>query len=231
LRGSGSQGPCQAAAACALQRAHPAPTLVCTTSPPRPQVRDFVRGTDAAYRLGCSFLGHPDFNLGLRGYLEDTGVLAIVLGTRRWGARARTGGRQDLGPPPLGCRRGGAGGRGAAVGLGLPLASGAWRSATSSRRLRRLTPRPPASSHLLPHACRPSLPPPRGDPNAEGQEYFCPSSEGWPPFMRVNPILDWTYHDVWTFLRAAKVRAARPRAGCPRPPSRTEPPSPPQACS
>lgn len=33
----------------------------------------------------------------------------------------------------------------------------------------------------------------RGDPNAEGQEYFCPSSAGWPPFMRINPILDWNY--------------------------------------
>jgi hypothetical protein len=44
-----------------------------------------------------------------------------------------------------------------------------------------------------------------GDPNAEGQEYFCPSSAGWPPFMRINPILDWTYHDVWTFLRATGV--------------------------
>jgi hypothetical protein len=44
-----------------------------------------VRGTDSAYRLGCSFLDHPDFNLGLRGYLETSGVLAIVLGTRRWG--------------------------------------------------------------------------------------------------------------------------------------------------
>lgn len=51
----------------------------------------------------------------------------------------------------------------------------------------------------------PAAPPRRGDPNADGQEFFCPSSVGWPPFMRVNPVLDWTYTDVWAFLRATRA--------------------------
>lgn len=55
------------------------------------------------------------------------------------------------------------------------------------------------------HALRPR----RGDPNADGQEYFCPSSAGWPPFMRINPILDWSYADVWGFLRACDVPYCR----------------------
>jgi hypothetical protein len=58
--------------------AHPCWLLLCSF-----QVREFVRHTDATYSLGCSFLTHPDFNAGLKGYLDGTGVLAIVLGTRR----------------------------------------------------------------------------------------------------------------------------------------------------
>eukprot|EP00752_Nemacystus_decipiens_P013632 g12085.t2 len=41
----------------------------------------------------------------------------------------------------------------------------------------------------------------KGDPNCGVQTSFTPSSDWMPAFMRVNPILDWDYGQVWTFLR------------------------------
>lgn len=41
----------------------------------------------------------------------------------------------------------------------------------------------------------------RGDPNCGVQAAFEPSSDWMPPFMRVNPIVEWTYGHVWHFLR------------------------------
>jgi FAD synthetase len=44
-----------------------------------------------------------------------------------------------------------------------------------------------------------------GDPNAATQGRFAPSSSYMSPFMRVNPIIDWTYGHVWHLLRTFKI--------------------------
>jgi FAD synthetase len=44
------------------------------------------------------------------------------------------------------------------------------------------------------------------DPRGATQQIFTPSTEGWPDFMLVNPILNWSYTAVWKFLRHYKLR-------------------------
>jgi len=41
----------------------------------------------------------------------------------------------------------------------------------------------------------------RTDPWSQNLSAICPSSQGWPIFTRVFPILDWSYSDVWGFLK------------------------------
>lgn len=32
-----------------------------------------------------------------------------------------------------------------------------------------------------------------------------PTDPDWPPFVRVHPVINWGYADVWTFLRRLKI--------------------------
>ena len=42
----------------------------------------------------------------------------------------------------------------------------------------------------------------RTDPWSTDLQPFTESSDGWPDFMRVFPILDWDYCNIWRFLRS-----------------------------
>lgn len=41
----------------------------------------------------------------------------------------------------------------------------------------------------------------RTDPHGGNLQSFTPTDGGWPKFMRILPVLEWKYQEVWTFLR------------------------------
>lgn len=40
----------------------------------------------------------------------------------------------------------------------------------------------------------------KSDPRAQHEKHFTAATEGWPPFVRVAPIMNWTYGNVWKYL-------------------------------
>ena len=36
-----------------------------------------------------------------------------------------------------------------------------------------------------------------------------PTSAGWPQVMRINPLLEWSYADIWLFTRLERVPVCR----------------------
>ncbi|KAK7683731.1 hypothetical protein QCA50_013107 [Cerrena zonata] len=45
----------------------------------------------------------------------------------------------------------------------------------------------------------------RTDPHGSKLTFRNPTDSGWPAFERINPIINWGYGDVWTFLRKLNV--------------------------
>ncbi|XP_017002575.2 FAD synthase [Drosophila takahashii] len=41
----------------------------------------------------------------------------------------------------------------------------------------------------------------RSDPGGLNLGEMLPSDNGWPPMMRIFPLLDWSYHDIWRYIR------------------------------
>ncbi|CAI6275080.1 unnamed protein product [Periconia digitata] len=45
----------------------------------------------------------------------------------------------------------------------------------------------------------------RTDPHGEHLKHFDPTDHGWPEFMRIHPVIDWHYVDIWTFIRHLNI--------------------------
>jgi FAD synthetase len=49
----------------------------------------------------------------------------------------------------------------------------------------------------------------RTDPHGEHLTHFDPTDHGWPAFMRIHPVIDWHYVDIWTVSWSWKPNACR----------------------
>jgi len=45
----------------------------------------------------------------------------------------------------------------------------------------------------------------RTDPHGQLLTNFDQTDHGWPPFMRMHPVIDWHYAEIWTFIRQLKI--------------------------
>ncbi|KAI1170747.1 adenine nucleotide alpha hydrolases-like protein [Nemania sp. FL0916] len=45
----------------------------------------------------------------------------------------------------------------------------------------------------------------RTDPHGEKLTHFDPTDGGWPDFMRIHPVIDWHYAEIWTFIRHLQI--------------------------
>ena len=45
----------------------------------------------------------------------------------------------------------------------------------------------------------------RTDPHGSKLKFFDPTDRGWPSFVRIHPVLEWRYADIWGFIRGVGV--------------------------
>ncbi|KAK4650899.1 3'-phosphoadenosine 5'-phosphosulfate sulfotransferase [Podospora pseudocomata] len=45
----------------------------------------------------------------------------------------------------------------------------------------------------------------RTDPHGEFLSHFNPTDAGWPQFMRIHPVIDWHYVEIWAFIRHLNI--------------------------
>ncbi|XP_017067984.2 FAD synthase [Drosophila eugracilis] len=43
------------------------------------------------------------------------------------------------------------------------------------------------------------------DPGGSSLFEMMPSDNGWPAMMRIFPLLEWSYHDIWTYIRSNDI--------------------------